>query len=589
LHLNRVQHSLTGLSGEAQGKNFSIETELIIGRSTSCDVFIPDRRMSRRHARFYAEGSHLFVEDLESHNGTFVNGKRVARMQLFRGDVVRVGTSQFEITVDTGEDSAQVEFTGDRPTAHIVKPISGQSGPSLERMPADEYFEAIGASKSDEHRAPSVNQVDFRVQQTRNFAVLFEISKVLQFGDDPIEGMARALDVVLKVIKADRGFIATLDSEGHPVPLVVRVRDSDKTDSNQRVKMSETVAEQVLGDRCGVITSDAATDARFASAESVVLNDIHSLMAVPILVGQEVRGLLEIESNSILSTFRENDLDLLSVVASTVGVAMQNYTLQKQREETIQELRAAQEQLLSAQDRLIKNEQMAAIGRVASGIAHEVKNHLSPFILADMIAKSYPDDEDIQESVELMLEAQRRILGLVDEIRHFAGGSPKRFDVNPHDVVRVLEGVIRFVKCDARIKSKVTTLEALDRPLVDMDANRMRQVFINLIRNAADATGTDGRIEIRVREQGGQLLIDFADNGAGIPQEVADQLFEPFFTTKGEKGLGLGLDISRNIVAAHNGTLTFDTRVGEGTTFRIAMPLEYLGPEVPERHSTPPS
>lgn len=571
----RVQHLLCALSGDAQGKSFPIDVELVIGRSTSCDVFIPDRRMSRRHARFYAEGPHLFVEDLESHNGTYVNGKRVARMQLFRGDVVRVGTSQFEVSVED-EDSQSLEFTHDRPTAHLVKPISSSSSPSLEQMLADEYFEAIGAGNTDQSSAQDKSHVEFLVQQTRNFAVLFEISKALQVGDEPMLVMKRVLDVVLKVIRADRGFIAVLDSGGHPVPLVVRYREETSEPTlPERVKMSETVAEQVLKDKCGVITSDAATDVRFASAESVVLNDIHSLMAAPIMVGDKVTGMIEVENNSLLSTFAENDLDLLSVVASMVGVALENLNLVKKQEETIAELKLAQEQLLSAQDKLVKSEQMAVIGRLASGIAHEVKNHLSPFILADMIARSYPDDEDIQESAELMLEAQRRILSLVDEIRHFASGNKAEFEFVPHDIVRVMHGVIRFVKCDNRVKATELEFVSGQKPVVDMDANRMRQVFINLIRNAADAVDQrTGKIRIRVQEQGGQVIIEVSDNGEGIPVEVRDRLFEPFFTTKGERGLGLGLDISRNIVIAHGGTLTFDTTLGSGTTFRVVIPSE---------------
>ncbi|MCO4761942.1 MAG: FHA domain-containing protein [Myxococcales bacterium] len=579
---HRFQHELHILSGDLQGQVHVVDGELIVGRSTSCDVFIPDRRMSRRHARFYSEGRSLFVEDLESHNGTYVNGKRVARMQLFTSDVVRVGTSQFEVTArEAIEDSAPVQLVGDPGGLHpqLVKQVSPHTHPSLTQMLAEEYFDAIGAGGSSEADTTSPEQVRFLVQQTRNFALLHEISKVIQTMADPREMCQVVLGLILKVTRADRGFVVRVDAESGDdtlVPLAVLDRKAtDNPDGPMRstLKMSETVAEQVIKERCGVITSDAMSDTRFSGAESLVLNDIHSLLAVPMVVGDRVTGLIEIENNQLINSFTENDLDLLSVVASMVGVAVENLELAQQRERTIAELQEAQEQLLKAQDQLVRSESLAAIGRFASGIAHEVKNHLAPFMLADMLARQYPEDEDVQESAELMLEAQRRILGLIDEIRHFASGASASYEIMPHDLCRVIDGVIRFVKCDARVKAMSVVFEPTERPLVDMDAGRMRQVFINLIRNAADAIDhTDGSIEIRLHEQGDQVIIEVSDNGLGINQDVAHRLFEPFFTTKGDKGLGLGLDISRKIVRAHQGALTFETNAAGGTTFRIIMP-----------------
>ncbi len=570
-------HRLHVLSGDLEGQVLSVAPELVIGRSTSCDVFIPDRRMSRRHARFYVDGAHLFVEDLESHNGTYVNGKRVARMQLFRSDVVRVGTSQFEVAVKEHQTSPVqlVEGTADV-HPQLVKEVSPGTHPSLTQMLAEEYFDAIGIGETGDSDEVSADQVKFLVQQTRNYALLHEISKVIQGGELAETLCHEVLALILKVTKADRGFmvrvVAEPDGTTRLVPVAVQDRDAPD-DSSVALKLSETVAEQVINDRCGVITSDAMSDTRFSSAESVVLNDIHSLLAVPMVVGDRVTGLIEIENKQLISTFSEADLDLLGIVASMVGAALENLELAAQRERTIAELQQAQEQLLQAQDQLVRSESLAAIGRFASGIAHEVKNHLAPFMLADMLARSYPEDEDVQESAELMLEAQRRILGLIDEIRHFASGASSDYEIMPHDLGRVLEGVIRFVKCDVRVKAMDVVFAPTERPLVDMDAGRMRQVFINLIRNAADAIShEEGRIEIGLREQGDQVIIEVSDNGGGIPADVAARLFEPFFTTKGDKGLGLGLDISRKIVRAHHGTLTFDTNDVGGTTFRIIIP-----------------
>jgi len=291
------------------------------------------------------------------------------------------------------------------------------------------------------------------------------------------------------------------------------------------------------------------------------------------MVGHHAHGLVELESTDLNFEFTESDLDLLSIVGSMLAAAVERIRLAQQRERTIVQLREAQTKLLQTQDQLVRTESMAAIGRFASGIAHEVKNHLAPFMLADMLARNYPDDQDVQESAELMLEAQRRIVGLVDEIRHFASGGNAEYEMLPYDVVSVIEGVIRFVKCDASLKRMDISFESKGRPLVDMDAGRMRQVFINLIRNAADSIGhQQGKIEILVWESEGGATIQVVDNGAGISQQDQKKIFEPFYTTKGEHGLGLGLDISRKIITAHQGALTF-TSGAKGTTFQIVMPL----------------
>ena len=578
-----VTHALHSLNGEYAGQVFAVDGQLVVGRSTNCALFVPDRRMSRRHARFYAEGENLLVEDLESHNGTFVNGKRISRMQLFSGDVVRVGTSQFEAEIARNQDSSMVQLVGDgtEMTAHLVKPVDPEGAPSLGRMGVDDYFEALGLFDSGKHQAADSAQLEILAQQTRNFAILHEISRTIQQYNDLDEMLGAVMDLILKVNKADRAFVVLIDEDDSLVPRLIRYRDTAQVpEAPERVAMSATVAEQVLTTRCGIITSDALTDDRFSRAESVVLNDIRSMLAVPIIVSSRVLGLIELENNRKITGFNENDLDLLSIVASVIGQAIENLTLAHQREQTIAKLKDAQEQLLQAQDRLIKNEQIAVIGRLSSGIAHEVKNHLSPFMLADMIARSYPDDEDIQEASELMLEAHRRILGLVSEISHFASGSKAEYQIGTHDMARVLEGVVRFVRCDARVKACDLKLAIRDRPVVDMDANRFRQVIINLIRNAADAVvPAQGVIRVRLREQDGYVVIEVEDNGQGIRDEDGEHLFEPFFTTKGEKGLGLGLDISRNIVVSHGGSLTFDSKVGEGTTFRVVMPLNQPLPD----------
>jgi signal transduction histidine kinase len=333
--------------------------------------------------------------------------------------------------------------------------------------------------------------------------------------------------------------------------------------SRGSVAISRALAINVLDKRAGVISSDISHDERFRHSASMQMSDVRSLLAVPLSSPNRVLGLIAVESGVLGRHFAESDLDLLSVISTTAGVAVDNLE--------------SQERLARTQEQLMKAEQLAMIGRVATGIAHEVKNHLSPFMLADMIAREYPNDQKIKSAVEMMLEAQQHILDLVNEIRamaHGSGGATAR-EVEPHDLASVTEGVFRFMQCDAKLKTvRKVTLGVKARPMVALNARAMRQVLVNLLRNAADAVPSDrGEIRVEVYEADGHAVVDVRDNGSGIPPEIAARVFDPFFTTKGDKGLGLGLDISRKLIAELGGDLSFSSEVGTGTVFRVTVPL----------------
>ena len=530
------------LDGELAGRTYVVNDELVVGRADGCSVSIPDRRLSRRHVSVKLENGRLELRDLDSQHGSFVNGVRTICGALTGGDVIEIGDTRLRVESKQADAARPIQLVQDPGlTAKLVKEVRPQETPNL---------------------------------GTRNFEILYEITQAIQSERAPDAMLAQVIDRVMDAVAGDRGYIATLNDDGDLIPRSVRHRDPALARfGSDRVAMSRTVAHQVLTDRCAMISGDPAADERFATTDTVLLSNVQALMAVPMLVGDRVLGVFEVESHDPEATLTESDLDLLTVVASTVAVAIDNMELARMREETIAELQQAQAQLLATQEQLVRSEQMAAVGRLASGIAHEVKNHLSPFMLADMIAQRYPDDGEIQESAQMMLEAQKHIYGLVDEIRLFAKGSKADYQMAPHDLCGLVEGVFSFVKCDAAVKKVQLGLTRDDEPLVEMDASRIRQVLINLLRNAAHAVDEgSGRVQVRVRERDGEAIIDVMDNGNGVPEDVRDKIFEPFFSTKGDKGLGLGLDISRKIVEAHGGTLTFNSVVGKGTTFRVALP-----------------
>ncbi|MEQ9500860.1 MAG: ATP-binding protein [Deltaproteobacteria bacterium] len=548
---------------------FEVADEAVVGRSADCDVHLSDQRLSRRHAKLIVDGERLCIEDLGGANGTFINGRRlVERATLQDGDIVELGKSKLRVGAE-GRSAAVVEG----PAPDFIKPVMHALPPDLGDPVARGYFESLGVGD------PTILETQANLQatlaKTRNFVILHEVSKRIQRELDARRMLESVMDVILEVTKAERGFVVLFDDEGGERVEVERHRVQRSGTTQQGPRLSQTVLRHVIDERSVVICGDSTADERFAQSESLFLSDTRSLMAAPILVPNRVLGLIELESSHLATRFTENDADLLSVTASTVGVALHNLRLADAREATIRALERAQEELLATQSRLVRSEQMAAIGRLATGIAHEVKNHLSPFMLAEMIAKKYPEDGQIQMASEMMLEAQQHILDLVQEIRTFVSGSPKEVVREPADLAQVVEGVVRFMKCDAVVKRTEVVVQIESRPVIMLDPKGLRQVLINLIKNAADALeGSGGKIEVGVAERGDRALLVVRDNGRGMPPDVQAKVFEPFFTTKGERGLGLGLDISKKIVEAHGGTMTLTSEVGAGTTFRIELPLD---------------
>ncbi|MCK6549161.1 ATP-binding protein [Myxococcota bacterium] len=552
----------------AEDRTIEIERELVVGRSKDCGLSIADQRLSRQHARFYVEGGRLCVQDLGGPNGTTVNQRSLkGSTPLAAGDVVGLGKTK--ITVVAGDATRAKRFV--RRTAEethapsLVKPVSDVLAPVLGTMRAEDYFRSLGLGEDTLHELRT-DTLDVILRRTRDFAVLHEVSKAVQRETDPEQMLQRVLALLLEVTKADRGYAALLDARGE-----LEVAASRSTTADAGV-LSHTVAEHVLERRLAIICLDASADERFRDAASLMLSATRSLMAVPIVVQARVLGLIQLESTHLGRPFDERDLDLLSVVACTAGVAIDNLRLLDAQARTIRELEAAQEKLLATQERLVRTEQLAAIGRLAAGLAHEVKNHLSPFALASMIAKKHPEDLQLQEVTEMMHEAQQHILDLVNQVRAFASGAESSRERTPQDLAEVVEGVLKFLRYDPAVKRVPVTFTKHAEPIVRLDPRSFRQVLINLVRNAADAVSPDGgHIDVVVSAEPGLARVEVRDDGRGIPEELAERIFEPFFSTKGDHGLGLGLDISRKIVTDHGGRLFFTSKPGEGTTFVIEL------------------
>lgn len=225
-------------------------------------------------------------------------------------------------------------------------------------------------------------------------------------------------------------------------------------------------------------------------------------------------------------------------------------------------------------EQLAFNEKMAEIGRMAAGMIHELNTPLSVIVsAAQMILREQELPEFVKEMVERIDQEAQRLSQFTRGLLTFARrdeGERGEADVN-----QVLREVMAFLRYEAQ-KRSVTVVEELDFHLASAatDANRLKQVFINLIMNALQAMEGGGTLLIRSSMKAFDVVeVTIADTGFGIPSQLLPSLFTPFFTTKGPgEGTGLGLFITKKLVEHDGGTIVVRSKEGEGTTFVITLP-----------------
>jgi two-component system NtrC family sensor kinase len=249
---------------------------------------------------------------------------------------------------------------------------------------------------------------------------------------------------------------------------------------------------------------------------------------------------------------------------------------------TVRHLEAADHEMNQLNAQLVQSDKLAALGKMATGIAHEINNPLAVIGEKAGWMKDLLEDEEFQNSPSLKeyAAALAKIEEHVDRARkitHNMLGFARRME--PHlddvDINHVLDQTIELLANHARINNiRIEKQYRKDLPVIASDQSQLQQVLLNLINNAIDAIGQDGLIQVQSLSENSHLLIRIHDNGPGIPKEQLHRIFDPFFTTKAAgKGTGLGLSISYSIVEKMGGTILVDSEPGKGATFTIRLPI----------------
>jgi len=285
---------------------------------------------------------------------------------------------------------------------------------------------------------------------------------------------------------------------------------------------------------------------------------------------------------------------LREVNGELIGI-VEHFTDITWRKKAEEDLEKAYTKLKETQDQLIQVEKLNAVGQLASGVAHEVRNPLGIIIQGiNYLEKRISlKKEDIFETFTMVKDSVKRADRIINLLLDFS--KVTNLDLQSEDINSVLENSLSLVRTKSKSKDVDIIIETnKDVPKVRIDKNRIEQVFVNVFLNAIQAMAKGGKIIIRsydtllkeARDGVGRRKVDFfrigekavvveiEDTGVGISEENLKKIFDPFFTTKGpSEGTGLGLSVSRNIIIMHRGLIEVKSKLGKGTKVIIVLKI----------------
>jgi two-component system NtrC family sensor kinase len=298
------------------------------------------------------------------------------------------------------------------------------------------------------------------------------------------------------------------------------------------------------------------------------------------LIKDTLIGVINIADKGDGMTFDEDELQLLDFLSSQIALNYRRIQLYQKFKRIVKESKTLKNQLGQSsreandlKNKVVVQEKLASIGKLAGGIAHEFNNPLDGVLRYTNLCLEHVNDDDVVK--EYLVEIKHGLNRMVNIVKNllvcFRSDKPSMQKIDPNQAV---EQALSALQSSIHHKNiKVVKNFSRDLPLI-MDIG-LERVVSNLLRNAIDAVEQKGHIQILTSRLEGEIHIQIKDDGCGFNSEVADKIFEPFFTTKDmAKGCGLGLTIVDEIVKSYNGHVHVQSELNKGTIFTVQIPVE---------------
>ncbi|NRD51138.1 ATP-binding protein, partial [Corallococcus exiguus] len=415
-------------------------------------------------------------------------------------------------------------------------------------------------------------------------ASIIEISELARVVLDALHETGRVTHASVYLMAEDRPGYRLLDSRG---PLPVALLDTAAARgvlfavaSGQKAVLLENIERRI-----SVMRVQAVEGKRFRD-ELKRLNDTRAALlqmkagiSVPLMGNDRVIGFLNLWDERVPEAYASDEIALILEVSERMATVLENSKLY---------------------EKIRERDRLAALGEMAAGLAHEIRNPLGAIKGAAQCLDPRKLPGEDGEFLDVIVEEVNRLNGVVTAFLDYS--RPLKQNFGPTDLNEVVTRTMRLIQNDMPPTAELAVELDLRLPRAEGDAEQLKQVLINLVQNAVQALGPQpGRITVRtekperfgdLRSAGGEFVeVRVSDNGPGIPADQQPHIFVPFFTTK-QKGTGLGLAICQRIVKNHGGSISVQSKAGEGTTFIIrlpALPSEQVEGALPDGTPAPPT
>ncbi|MHC4697235.1 MAG: ATP-binding protein [Planctomycetota bacterium] len=563
------------LQGPDKGRTFATpDGPAIIGRDAG-QISLCDHSASRRHAEIRPDNGSWVLRDLNSSNGTFLNGQRVVTsVTLKHDDRIKVGD-----TLMVFRNGERAKSPAGSCTIHdlVDLDLSGENGGSSILAAVNGSAESVTLQPPETAEAVAAWNVVYRIAE--RIGATESIEAFLE----------QAADILFKHLIADSLVLLMCASDREElIPTVVRFKNAARA-KRPRIVASQTIIKHVFGTREGVLCENAMTDERFAGQsmhDSIHTLGLHSVICVPIIANGQTLGVLYVDSSASQHTYTQGQLRLVVAVGRLSGMAIQNARLLESR---------------------LRTERLAAAGEAVAYLSHHIRNILQGLSSgADVVEMGLKKNrlDATRSGWTLVRRSLDRTYDLAMNMLTFSKSREPCIELAQINIV--IMDVIALVQNRADEKKVFIHTDLRDVPPIPMDPHGMHQVIHNILINAIDAApARTGRVTISTRSQADpdrllkkgtgfeltpdraaekrprqgactlfqqRAIVSITDNGPGIPKDVRTRIFEAFESTKGQGGTGLGLAAAKKIIDELGGEIEVDSEPDKGTSFHVKLP-----------------